>query len=322
MFDGQANRGDQTLGGAGQVVFGGTGPSVALGVRSTTLTIGAGLTIRGGGTLGDRAATLINLGTIVADVAGATLVVAGGPFTNQGLVETRPGAVLALDGTWTNAGTIRVTQGELDLRGVGTTAGLGKLERTGGVVKIVGTLDNTAATLALDDKSGSFVLAGGTIRGGHLTTSGGAALDIPATATLDGVTLDSDLTLTNQLVTVINGLTVNGVLTLAGTGAGTRLLFDGQANRGDQTLGGAGQVVFGGTGGFNALGVRSATLTIGAGLTIRGGTGAIGEQSLPLINAGTISADVAGGVITIRGNPFTNNGTVQELNGGRISINP
>jgi len=44
--------------------------------------------------------------------------------------------------------------------------------------------------------------------------------------------LDSDLTLTNPFLTVIHGLTVNGVLTLAGSGAGTRVLFDGQASPG------------------------------------------------------------------------------------------
>jgi hypothetical protein len=117
-------------------------------------------------------------------------------------------------------------------------------------------------------------------------------------------------------------LTVNGVLTLAGTGAGTRVLFDGQASPGDQTVGGTGQVVFGGSGPSVGLGVRFTTLTIGAGLTIRGGSGTLGDRSDPLINLGTIVADVAGGTIFIRGKPFTNSGTITELNGGKVVVVP
>jgi hypothetical protein len=327
FFDGQAVPGDQTLGGTGQVVFGGTGGRNALAPRFTTLTLGAGLTIHGAsGSIGNSTLPLINQGTITADVAGSVISVNGGPFANQGLLETRPGAVLTLNGSWTNTGTIRVAGGELDLRGVGTTVGLGKLERAGGVVKLLGTLDNTGATLALDATTGPWVLAGGVLRGGRLLTSGGGTLEIPpsvAAGTLDGVTLDSDLTLADGVTLyVVHGLTVNAVLTLASTGSATQLFFDGQAVPGDQTLGGTGQVVFGGTGGRNALAPRFTTLTLGAGLTIHGASGSIGNSTLPLINQGTITADVAGGTIVIQGKPFTNNGTTSELNGGKIVVLP
>src|SRR5437773_9520692 len=103
------------------------------------------------------------------------------------------------------------------------------------------------------------------------------------------------------LFNVVNGLTVNGALTLASSlNQQVGLFFTGT-----QTLGGHGQVVFAGTGN-NVLLPGSGTLTIGPALTIRGGNGTIGDQSLPLINEGTISAEVAGSVITVRGNPFTN----------------
>jgi hypothetical protein len=65
-----------------------------------------------------------------------------------------------------------------------------------------------------------------------------------------------------------------------------------------------------------------APLTIASGFTISGASGTIYDSQYPLINNGTIQADVAGGVITIRGNPFTNNGTIQELNGGKVLITP
>src|SRR5438128_8792383 len=88
-----------------------------------------------------------------------------------GVMEVRSGAVLALDGGWANVGTIRVAQGELDLRSAFTTAGVGKLDRNGGVVKIIGSLDNTGTTLALNANTGSWVLDGGTIHRSEEHTS-------------------------------------------------------------------------------------------------------------------------------------------------------
>lgn len=41
-----------------------------------------------------------------------------------------------------------------------------------------------------------------------------------------------------------------------------------------------------------------------------------------MVNLGTIVADVAGGTIFICGKPFTNNGTITELNGGKVVVVP
>ncbi|MEO8428278.1 MAG: Ig-like domain-containing protein, partial [Verrucomicrobiota bacterium] len=178
--------GTQTLGGKGQVVFAEPG-QYRLRPQSGTLTIGPGLTIRGGsGRIGGSslgASSIINQGTIAADVAGQALTFFGDAFTNQGTVEVKNGAELTLGGSWTNIGVLRVNEGTLNLGGTFTTAGVGKFERTGGKVNIVGVLDNTGATLSLDAGTGSWMLvAGGTIRGGNVTTSGGAALQIAPVA--------------------------------------------------------------------------------------------------------------------------------------------
>ena len=67
-----------------------------------TLTIAAGLTVRGEGNLASsrnfgRTMSLINQGTIIADVSGQTLIVGGqgtdGTFTNQGTLRARRAAV-------------------------------------------------------------------------------------------------------------------------------------------------------------------------------------------------------------------------------------
>ena len=113
--------------------------------------------------------------------------------------------------------------------------------------------------------------------------------------------LDSDLTIGSDLtLVVVNGLTLNSVLTLASSGTPSELRFNGT-----QTLSGTGRVVFGGTADQNYLSLFNGSLTIAAGLTVRGASGTIGNAFLPLTNEGTISADVAGGdTIVIRANPF------------------
>jgi hypothetical protein len=333
----------QTLGGTGQVLFAGSGQNL-LDPR-VALTIGAGLTVHGGsGTVGDRSVPLVNQGTILSDLPGGSLSIAGGSLTNQGTIGVSQGATVTLDGAWVNTGTIRLTQGQLNLRGSFTTSGLGDMERNGGVLNLIGTLDNTGATVALNAVTGPWVLAGGTIHGGHVTFADGSLeflTGIPGT--LDGTILDSDWTIPDgATVAVAHGLTVNGVLTLAATNGLSRLFFE-LADLAAQTLGGTGQVLFAGTGGQNLLDARVA-LTIGAGLTIHGGSGTVGYAGESLINQGVIAADIPGkdldvlgssiinnGILkadgpgttlTVRASPFTNNGTTQELNGGRVLINP
>ncbi len=100
---------------------------------------------------------------------------------------------------------------------------------------------------------------------------------------------------------------------------------------GSQTLSGSGVVVFG-RGGCNAVRVSTGgtTLTIGSNITVRGQSGQIGfapsciggPQNVAVSNQGAILADVAGGTITIRAQPFSNSGTTNQLNGGILIISP
>lgn len=139
------------------------------------------------------------------------------------------------------------------------------------------------------------------------------------TATLDGVRLDSEVTVeSGGRLIALNGLTLNGTLSLnEQSGAYTALEFSGT-----QTLAGQGQVVFTGLNPSGTVQPTSGTLTIGSGVTLRGGSGTIGNPDLPLINEGTIIADVAGRSLTIRANPFENHGSVTEANGGRVVLPP
>ena len=129
------NKGVQTLSGTGQVVLGGTQPNgeIRLGTDgATTLTVAAGMTIRGGGAITQNVnSTLVNRGTVVADVSGRTLNVYSNlnSFTNEGTLRAIGGAILDVSAVnWTNTGVITATGATTNLAGTFTTAGLGTFD--------------------------------------------------------------------------------------------------------------------------------------------------------------------------------------------------
>ena len=140
-----------------------------------------------------------------------------------------------------------------------------RLARNGGTVSLVGALDNTGATLTLNGAAASWVLADGSITGGTIATSGGAALigtagpySPAANGTLSGVTLAGTIDLTEGQrvgILVTGGLTLsNGTINLGGTGNSN---WGYLQLSGTQTLGGTGTVNFGTDGTLNSgLGFR------------------------------------------------------------------
>jgi hypothetical protein len=375
----------ETLGGTGSVVFA-SGGSTAEQLRvaaGATLTIGAAFTIHGGsGTIGTSTGTVVNNGTIAADLAGTSITVNPTSFTNAGTLKATGGGnlfisnltgnlgatslsgsgslsvngtytvtsslsagtgqTLSLLGTWTAAAgvTITVTNASLFL---GNTTSLAAVSATNSTIYIEGTysaaqlqglgsgnhvliaqggtLDNTNNTLTLTAATGSLLLAGGTLKGGTVNASGGAKIIVTGSAsTLDGVTLNSDLDLTapTAFATVVNGLTLNGTSTLGSQGT---FNFSGLTFNGTQTLAGTGNILS--VAGFNSnqLSVgANATLTIAAGITIHGAALTISSSAGSVVNNGTIAADVAGSSIILNPTAFTNAGTLQVSNGGRLSV--
>jgi RHS repeat-associated protein len=329
--------GTQTLGGTGTVRVGQfADSSVFTPVANSfaTLTIGLGITFQGTtGTIGASQATVVNEGTILT--SGLAPFNTPNALTllnveNLGTIRASAQAGLRPTGTWSNAGTIRVEGGGLlDLTGTWhntgvleavdattyfdsvtsafTLADLGVFHRNGGTVNLLrGTLDNRGTTLALDDTSGPWNLAGGTVPGGTLSTSGSARLlaqNLSTPCTLDGVTVNGtlDLTPTGSALFVAHGLTLNGTLHLAGPnglvrftdsstldGTGT-VLLDGQpADFGIQPIFGP---------------VAGQTLPIGPHVAVRGG-GQFGSGGLVVTEA-VIDAGVSGmsfpGGVTVNG---------------------
>ena len=279
--------------------------------------IGAGITVHGqNGSIGyNRSlggaidAGVLNQGTISADVAGGTITIGGGNFSNEGQL-TSPG-------------------GTLNLAGAVGTAGLESFDSTGGAVLLSGWLTNAGSTLLLNGASNIVTLQGASIANETITLTGGAAM-IVNSGTLDGATVNGTLDVGNSVngvsLTVTNGLTLNGTMLV---GNPTNSWYGVVSFAGSQVLRGNGTVVFGNHPYANSLLVDNpgTTLVMGAGITVHGQNGSIGyNRSLGgatdagVVNQGTISADMSGGIITIGGGSFNNGGTLIAQNGGEIQL--
>ena len=141
---------------------------------------------------------------------------------------------------------------------------------------------------------------------------------------LNGVTLAFDATLNEGTLYVNNGLTLEDGATLTvGPASGTNnfayLVFEGT-----QTLGGSGTVAMrrnpNGYYGLVLQNQTGTTLTIGAGITVRGETWDFGESNDTVVNNGTIVADLPGRELRVQASSFTNNGTLRAA-GGSLTVN-
>lgn len=116
--------GDTTLSGSGQMVIanGTSGGIYGNSAGPTVLTIGAGYTVRGGGTLGSTflgGVNVVNRGTVIAEAASGMESFVGS-FDNQaGLISIANGSAFRLTGGVLSGGTIQGT-GSAVLSGTGT----------------------------------------------------------------------------------------------------------------------------------------------------------------------------------------------------------
>ncbi len=325
--------GSQTFDGTGQVLLPLGGDFTVVRAINGVLTIGPEITIRGSGVVGNSTLPLVNQGAIVPE-NGRTIHIFGSGVTNTGTFQAN-GATIAVDNlanqgqissaggtitlnkTWSNDGSIDVTNATLNLGGTFTTAEIGVINASNAALNITGLLDNRNSSLTL--QTPGWQLTTGTILGGTINALAGIALNAVgrSSPTLDGVVLDVDLVfIAGAYVRVTNGLTLNRTATLNGSEEGTTLNFDGP-----QTLDGSGQLIFVG---FPSTLVQpiSGALTIGPGVTARGGSGTIGNKSYPLTVQGTIIADGPTSIIKLFGNPLDTPGAIRELNGGQILLGP
>ena len=183
--------------------------------------------------------------------------------------------------------------------------------------------------------SNTFTLSGGTLQSATVVATNGFSLVVQS-GTLDGVTiatnstLDVGNTVNGAQATVTNGLVLNGTLLV---GNPTNYWYGGVGFAGSQSLSGNGTVVFGNANGnYNALylAIPATTLTLSAGIIVRGQNGLLGSPqptpwpgsylNVSVINQGTISCDVSGGTIALDAQPIGNQGSIQGINGGIVSL--
>src|ERR1051326_2506292 len=338
--------GTQTLSGSGTVILGsGFESAVRVITSGATLTIGPGITVRGGAGSGLNTAVVgyhpnfggpsdvnvINQGTISADVSGVGILIGGQSFINSGVLEMKNGGTLTMNAdSWVNNGIFRLNTATLNFSGTFGTAGLGTMERTWGVVNVTGALLNTNSVLLLNAASGSWQLVGGVIRGGTVVTTNGAQLvGTSSGGMLDGVVLDGDLDLRGggAVVTVTNGLALNGTVTIGAANTFyNRLEFAGS-----QMLSGSGTVILP-NGCFSAVRLinNGTVLTLGPGIRVRGGSSCLGVyignqpnqtgfSGIGIINQGTISADIGGGSLSVVAQSFSNQGDLQVAAGAVLN---
>ena len=318
-----------------------------------TLDIGAGVTIRGYGSLTQYwgGNTIVNNGAIIANVSGqglginpdvfnntgsvaatdgGTLEIAG-QFTNSGVAHVDGGS-LNIDATWTNPGKVIVDSGALNLGGTVATAeltGATHFERNGGDVNITGTLDNTGTTLDIGS-AGLFGTGGLTsLNNGRILN--GTVLDTDATPVLqsnngklDGVTLAGTNFGASGSLYVWNDLTLASGVDLAITNS--NWYFDGQdVNQGAGVVhhlltSGAATVDLNGSN-LYIFSTFGQTLDIGSGVTIRG-YGSLTQYwgGNTIVNNGAIIANVSGQGLGINPDVFNNTGSVTATNGATLEI--
>jgi hypothetical protein len=120
---------------------------------------------------------------------------------------------------------------------------------------------------------------------------------------------------------VTGGLTLNGTVSLKGPS----FLGFGVAANETESVTGNGSIVFGDNSNNRLSLDAGVALTIGAGVTVRGNTGLIGQAVFTsptgtLTVQGVLQADVAGGTLTLVSATTTNSNQLKALNGGTLVL--
>jgi hypothetical protein len=200
----------------------------------------------------------------------------------------------------TNTGTLEVSNGAvLAVGGTFTMDGLGTVVNNGGTLEIVGTVQNAGRMFVNGSPNAWQLGTNGTITGGTIETLPGRNLTVVGTAVLDGVTLNGTVQLApatggSVQLNVSNGVTGTGTILLGGSSASTVRNFVANVVR---------------------------PVELGAGVTIRGGSGRVYD----VINHGTIEAESGATVdLALSQQPSTggrvlSDGTLRIALGGKIT---
>lgn len=374
-----------TFGGTGEVRFNGTTPSSAVSeLRTTgtghTLLVDSGITVRSvttGGrirTTGSNAAIVFN-GNIVSDVdnrsitltAGNTLTIGGtfsatngatimadfpagssitssanlsadggeiglvGLFSNAGTIDIANGTLDIGNNNaeaWSNTGTITLTNSTIELGGLIVLADIGTIGGTGTML-VDGNIENTGQSLDLGT-----IFSGAITLGNNGAIDGGTLINTPVTVASvfnfnEGVTLDVDLSMSDgSRLNIGGGLTLNNVdISMESDGNFTFMDFKGSTGEA-VSLAGTGEILFAGTTtSSNVTEVRgsdSVNFTIDSGITLRtvttGGRIRSVSGNSPITLNGNVVSDVAGRSVTLTSPTLLIQGTLDTRIGALTAL--
>ena len=291
---------------AGGSVFAGYG------VNGQILQIEPNITMQGYGSLSQSAAaTLLNKGTILANVAGQGLSVVVNSLDNKGMLKAQDGTLHLMPTSWSNTGSMATAgDGMLNLQLMTSTAQLGSVTRNGGSVMFSGILDNTGETIDLSS-NGIFGASGlnklsGTIKGGTLQGGNGNALE-GSSGSLDGVRMTGIHQIKGDLF-IKNGVELaNDAQINLDNSATWYFPTDGAqhiSTTGTSTLNLDGSILYAG------YGVNNQTLHIDSGVTVQGHGTVMQSSSAKFINDGSIHANANGKNLTLSFSQISNTGTL------------
>jgi hypothetical protein len=325
-------------------------------VSASTLTLGLGMALNQGGgnailQCGSTAAlpgqaafdSIANLSNIT--VTGGHMLVAGnGVFANAGSIAISNGATFTLScGGFTNSGAIAVSNATFALGGTFNAtrlSNLGKISFSQGVLLLSGTADNRNATLTLGNGVLPAPLSlGGTIWGGTVIDQGGGVSFAPESGVFNGAIYRGSLTLGDgSAVTLANGASLQsasggiGTASITGSAAGLFLRGTEILNQATLSLGNAQAASFIATS-DPLFASQGASVTLGANMTINQ-TGAraaiLANATSPMAgygmadslnNQGVITANIAGGTLTLGGaGIIVNSGTIAVDAGETLAV--
>ncbi len=204
---------------------------------------------------------------------------------NQAILQLgQPGGNIGQPGnSWSNTGTITVASGgTLNLAGNFTTTDIGTINSSG-TIDFSGKLTNTSNTLSATTLN-TWTMDGGDIIGGTVGTSGQTVNLTGYSVTLDGVALDSNLTVASgTTLNIADGLTLGSGVTIT-VDAGAVLNFvDGTTNT--QTIGGSGSIVLqGASGSYAPAQVAVDGAAAGSSVTFNNGVSIQGRSEIAVLD--------------------------------------
>jgi hypothetical protein len=333
----------------GTVLFpnGGTGHGFAVAdgetlTLSTTLSGGESPGVRIGEGLNPQISAtngIVNRGRIFVDNGG--MEIWSSTFVNEGALTASNVGVLNIGLTggfasnvaqvfgtvWSNIGVIRLIgnsssgppPASINLGGSTTTAGLGKIERTGGNIYLWGVIDNTNSILNLSPSDWSLTVRGGSIIGGTINIARGGGFGVSlynnTPFILDGVRINGGFNVAaGQNITIRHGLELNGQMTL-------RDLFHDLTFDGTQTLTGGLILGIPSSSGSDIVVLANSTLTLSPTTVIQANAFYFGGYpGAAVVNLGTIASTGFAGLSVPTGPLRFRNDGIVDATAGNIKL--